>query len=423
MQSTGFRVLLAIVVAFVLLGGAFTGGVAVGWLLPDRQAAVSPSTTTGQPGSAASPTAQPLNPSAATPKELEKLFEPFWEAWQVVHERFVNQPVDEEAMMRGAISGMLDALGDPHTSYMDPDQYSQLNSTLQGEYEGIGAEVDTSTKPLTIVSPFPGSPAEKAGLKPGDAVLAIDGKDVSSLDGNLVIRQIKGPAGSKVNLTIARPGQAETFDVEVTRAQINLPNQESRMLEGNVAYIRLYTFSTDTARDLRTALRTLLKQNPKGLILDLRYNGGGFLNSSIDVASEFIKSGVIVTEEYGDGSQEKLNAQGGGLATEIPLVVLVNEGTASASEIVAGAIQDYGRGQLVGVTTFGKGSVQLPVELKNNEGVIRVTIARWLTPNGRQINDVGLEPDVVVELTQADVDANRDPQLDKAVEILTAAGN
>jgi carboxyl-terminal processing protease len=422
MRSTGFRILIVIVVAFILVAGAFTGGVAVGWLLPHRQVAANPLTATPAPGSSGSP-APTLDSSAATPKELQKLFEPFWEAWQLVHERYVDQPVDDETLMRGAISGMLNALGDPHTSYMDPDQASQLNATLEGGYEGIGAEVDTSTKPLTIVSPFPGSPAEKAGLKPGDAVLAIDGEDVTNLDGNLVIRRIKGPAGSKVTLTISRTGQAESFDVEVTRAKITLPNQESRMLEGNIAYVRLFSFSTDTASDLRSALRTLLRQNPTGLILDLRYNGGGFLNSAIEVASEFIKSGVIVTEEYGNGTKDELNAQRGGLATEIPMVVLVNEGSASASEIVAGAIQDYGRGQLVGVTTFGKGSVQLPVELQNNEGVVRVTIARWLTPKGRQINDVGLEPDVVVELTQADMEAGRDPQLDKAVELLKAAGN
>jgi carboxyl-terminal processing protease len=416
MQSTGPRVLLAMVVAFVLLAGSFASGVAVGWLLPDRQVQAIPPIT----GTAQNSTPQPVNPPAASPEELEELFEPFWEAWQVIHEQYVDQPVNDEEMMRGAISGMIEALGDPHSSYMDPEQYSELNTTLTGEYEGIGAEVDTSTKPLTIVSPFPGSPAEEVGLKPGDMVIAIDGEDVSNLDGNLVRKRILGPSGSKVVLTIAREGQADTFDVEITRANINIPNQESRMLEGTIGYIRLYSFSTDTTRDLRAALRDLLRQKPNGLILDLRYNGGGFLNTAVEVASEFIDRGVIVIEEYGDGSQEELNANRGGLATDIPLVVLVNEGSASASEIVAGAIQDYGRGQLVGVTTFGKGSVQLPVELKNNEGVVRVTIARWLTPNGRQINEIGLEPDVVVEISDTDIEAERDPQLDKAVELLSA---
>lgn len=397
MQSSGSKVLLGGIIGFLLLALAFGGGVAVGWFIPHEQ---NTATT-------------------ASPSQLEDLFKPFWDAWQVVHENYVDQPVDDEAMMRGAISGMMDSLGDPHSSYMDPDQYSLLNATLQGNYEGIGVEVDTSTKPLTIVSPFPGSPGEKAGLKPGDKVVGVDGEDVSSMDGSLVIRKIKGPSGTKVTLTIAREGEAETFDVEVSRARIDLPNQESRMLEGNVAYIRLYSFSDNTAKDLRTNLRTLLKNNPVGLILDLRYNGGGFLQSAVDVASEFIDGKLVVVEEYGDGSREELTASRRGIAKEIPLVVLVNEGSASASEIVAGAIQDYGRGQLVGTTTFGKGSVQLPVELKNNEGVIRVTIARWLTPKGRQINEVGLEPDVTVEITQADVDAGLDPQLDKAVELLT----
>lgn len=417
MRSTGLKILLAVILAAGLLTVAFGSGVAVGWLLPDRKPAAVGSVQPGLQDQTATP--GPVDTSPATPKELQTLFEPFWEAWQVIHERFVDQPVNDELLMRGAIRGMLDALGDPNSSYMDPDEYNQLNTTLQGEYEGIGAEVDPTTKPLTIVSPFPGSPAEKVGLKPGDQVIAIDGEDVSSMDGNLVIRKIKGPAGSKVTLSVLRGDQGEMFDVEVTRARINLPNQESRMLDSNIAYIRLYSFSTDTASDLRTALRTLLKEKPAGLILDLRYNGGGYLNSAVDVTSEFLKSGVVVIEEYGDGSQEKLNANRGGLAVDIPMIVLVNEGSASASEIVAGALQDYGRARLVGVTTFGKGSVQLPVELKDNEGVVRVTIARWLTPNGRQINDVGLEPDVVVELTQADAEAGRDPQLDKAVELLT----
>jgi carboxyl-terminal processing protease len=191
------------------------------------------------------------------------------------------------------------------------------------------------------------------------------------------------------------------------------------MLDSNVAYIRLYTFGEETTGDLRKALDTLLAQKPAGLILDLRNNGGGYLQTGIEVASEFIDKGVIVVEESGDGTRENFEALRGGKATEIPLIVLVNKYSASASEIVAGAIQDHGRGKLVGETTFGKGSVQSWIPLMDDQGAVRITIARWLTPNGRLIHQVGLTPDVEVTLTDEDTQAEKDPQLDKAVELLT----
>jgi carboxyl-terminal processing protease len=221
-----------------------------------------------------------------------------------------------------------------------------------------------------------------------------------------------------VTLTILREGEPEPFDVTITRANITVPSVDSEMLDGNIGYIQLFTFGDSTTEDLRSALEELLAQKPKGLILDLRNNGGGGLQTSIEVASEFVGDGVIMYEEYGDGTRDTYNAIKGGLATEIPLVVLVNEGSASASEIVAGAIQDTGRGQLVGVTSFGKGSVQNWIPLKDDQGAVRVTIARWLTPNGRTIHEIGLEPDIVVELTEEDIAAERDPQLDKAIELL-----
>jgi carboxyl-terminal processing protease len=330
--------------------------------------------------------------------------------------------------MRGAISGMLDALGDEHTSYMDPEQFQQANIPLDGEYEGIGAWVDPDTEFLTIVSPMPDSPAEKAGLKPGDQIIAVDGEDMAGIDGNLVIRRVLGPAGSDVVLTIFREGEAEPFDVTITRAKITIPSVDSRMLDNNIAYVQLITFGDTTVQDLRAALSDLLAQNPDGLILDLRNNGGGYLTTAIDVASEFIPEGIVMYEQFGDGSREEFNSNGRGIASEIPLVVLVNEGTASASEIVAGAIQDLGRGQLVGVTTFGKGSVQQWIPLTDDEGAVRVTVARWLTPNERQIHEIGLEPDFVVEMPELEEgletpppdsgEEQPDPQLDKAIEIL-----
>jgi carboxyl-terminal processing protease len=363
------------------------------------------------------PTIQPSG-EKATPTDLKELFKPFWEAWDIVQSEYIDQPVNSEQLMQGAISGMLDSLGDLHTSYMDPDQYRQVNIPMQGEYDGIGAWVDTNSKYLTIVSPMPDSPAEKAGLKPGDMIVAIDGEDMTGTDANLAIRRVLGKAGTNVTLTIMREGEEKPFDVTLQRARITIKSVESRMLEDNIGYVQLSTFGEKSTDELRTALKDLLAQNPKGLILDLRNNGGGELKTAIEVASEFVSQSPIMFEEYGDGKRDIYNAIQGGLATEIPLVVLINDGTASASEIVAGAIQDYGRGKLVGTTSYGKGSVQNWIPLSDDQGAVRVTIAHWLTPKGRLIDKVGLQPDFVVEMTEEDVTASRDPQLDEAVNVL-----
>jgi len=369
-------------------------------------------------GNRAAPTPTPTLVPGPSDQTTE-LFAPFWQAWQLVHDKYVDQPVDDGALMRGAIKGMLEALGDEHSAYMDPFQYKDATATLQGEYEGIGAWVNTDGKFLTISEPMPGSPAEKAGLKPGDQIIAIDGEDMTGILPELARRKVLGPKGTSVVLTIQREGEEQPFDVEVTRASINVPSVTSKMLDGNVAYLRVYTFGETTTSELRKALDTLLAEKPVGLVLDLRNNGGGYLQTGIEVASEFIDKGVIVMEESGDGTRENFDALPGGKATEIPMVVLVNKYSASASEIVAGAIQDHGRGKLVGETTFGKGSVQSWIPLVDDQGAVRITVARWLTPEGRQIHKVGLTPDVAIALTEADTQANKDPQLDKAVELLT----
>jgi carboxyl-terminal processing protease len=233
---------------------------------------------------------------------------------------------------------------------------------------------------------------------------------------------VLGPAGTTVRLTIRREGEPEVFDVEIVRERIVIPVLESEMLEGDIAYIYLSQFNNDATNDLRTALDTLMAQNPRGLILDLRLNGGGFLMTAIEVASEFIGEGVIMVEQFGDGSEQVHEADPGGLATEIPLIVLVNGGSASASEIVAGAIQDYERGLLVGETTFGKGSVQNWIALPGDNGAVRVTIARWYTPDGRQIHQIGLTPDVEIIPTEEDIEADRDVQLEKALDLLINNG-
>lgn len=409
-----------ILAAMILLAGAFSSGFIVGRIatpqslpLTESISQTLPQGTPGAQSDGASASAQ-----AETPQDLQTLFQPFWQSWDIVHDRFVDQPLDNEILMQGAIRGMMESLDDPHSSYMDPFQFNQANISLEGEYEGIGAWVDPNEEYLTIVSPMPNSPAEEVGLRPGDAIIAVNGDDMTGVDGNLVIRKVMGPAGTTVTLTIQREGSAEPFDVEVTRAAITIPSVESRMLEGDIGYLHLFTFGDESTPELRQALGDLLDQDPKGLIFDLRNNGGGALRTAIEVASEFIGDGVVMYEEYGDGTRDTYTAQRGGMATDIPMVVLINEGSASASEIVAGAIQDRERGQLVGTTSFGKGSVQQWIPLDNDQGAVRVTIARWLTPDERTISEIGLEPDVVVEMTQEDVQAGLDPQLDKAVELL-----
>lgn len=409
MQSKIIRYILGVFIALILLAGAFSGGILVGWAMPGQPRASLPFQLPFGKSDTASSTTAPNN---------EQLFKPFWQAWDIVHDEYVDQPVNDEEMMRGAIRGMMQSLGDEHSSYMDPQQFKQANAPLEGEYEGIGATVDTSKDYLTIISPYPDSPARKAGLLPGDQIIKIDDEDMTGISGDLVLRRILGPAGTQVKLTVLRKDQ-EPFDVTITRAKITLPSVESKMLDGKVGYVRLYTFGDKTTKDLRNALDTLLEQKPVGLILDLRNNGGGYLNTSVEVVSEFIGKGVVLNEEYGDGTRRAFNIKPGGRATEIPLIVLVNGGSASASEITAGAIQDYKRGKLVGETTFGKGSVQNWIPLDDDQGAVRVTIARWLTPEGRQINKKGLTPDVEVKLTEEDFKAGRDPQLDKAVQLLT----
>jgi carboxyl-terminal processing protease len=418
MKSKTVLFLTAILVIGILVTGAFAVGfVSGGFLLSGQASSIG---TKLFPDSVASSGDVDLDENTDAPQDLDELFKPFWQAWEVVHEDFVEQPVDDTLLMRGAISGMLEALGDEHTSYLDPVMMERFNISLNGEeYEGIGAWVDTGGDYLTVISAMPESPAEKAGLKTGDEIIAIDGEDMTGVDPELARQRVLGPKSSTVVLTIRREGVEEPFDVSIKRASIQVPTIISSMVEDeNILYIQLYTFGAQTDKDLRDALKTQLKENPDGLILDLRNNGGGYLDTAISIVSEFIGEGVVMLEEHADGSIETFEARKGGLATDIPMVVLVNQGSASASEIVAGAIQDHDRGYLVGITSFGKGSVQNVTRLVDDQGQIRVTIARWLTPDGRQINGEGLEPDFIIEITDEDFASGLDPQYDKAIELL-----
>jgi carboxyl-terminal processing protease len=407
MNNKILRVVLVAFVAMVLVVCSFGGGFAAGHFL--------------QIGSPSTQVASTSDNQGGTPAELSALFTPFWEAWKIVHQEYVDQPVDDTKLMQGAISGMMQSLGDAHSTYMTPQDYKEATSLLAGSYAGIGSLVDTSGQMLTITKPFPNSPAEKAGLQAGDEIIAVDGKDVTSLLPEEVRQKVLGAEGTTVKLTIQRAGQDVPFDVQITRAIIVVPSVTSKMLDNGIAYVQITTFGDTTTRDLHEQLAALMAQKPKGLILDLRDNGGGYLDTGISVTSEFISSGVIVSEKSGDGTLTPYKATSGGLATNqsLPMIVLVNEYSASASEIVAGALQDTGRAKLLGETTYGKGTVQNWVPLSDNQGAVRVTIARWLTPNGNTIDKKGLTPDIVVQMTTDDTKAKLDPQLDAAVKELT----
>jgi carboxyl-terminal processing protease len=413
------QTILGIFVGVILLGGAFSGGFIVGHLMPAGGGLPTISDFNVIPGSQNPTTEQ----QASTPDNVETLFVPFWQAWNLVHEQFVTQPVDDAVLMQGAIRGMMEALGDDHTMYMAPEQYEMETSSLRGSYEGIGAYVDTDGDYLTIISPIEGSPADQAGLQPGDKIIALDGEDMTGVPPEDVRLKVLGQEGTQVTLTIAREGEPEPLEFTITRAEIVIHSAEGKMLEDGIGYVDINTFGEQTTFELRQTLDDLLAQNPRGLIVDLRNNPGGYLITAVDVSSEFIDDGVILYEQYGNGTRDEYSASGKGSATEIPIVVLINEGSASASEILAGALQDYGRATLVGVQSYGKGSVQNIVPLSGEQGAARLTIAKWLTPNERHIDGVGLAPDVVVEMTLEDFEAGLDPQLDAAVETLLAMLN
>ena len=407
MQNRTLRSVFIVVITIVLAVCVFGSGFVVGNFVPVLK-----------PAADAVLPATPNANQAGTPADLQLQFAPFWQAWDLVHQNYVDQPVDNTKLVQGAISGMMNALGDPHTGYSTPLETTDLNNSMQGAFDGIGAYVDTRGAYLTITATIPGYPAEKAGLQGGDQIIAVDGQDVTGIDPDIVrMTKVMGLAGTDVHLTIRRTGIDKPLEFTITRAHIVIPSVTSKMLDNNIAYIQVNQFGDTTSSDFHNQLSQLMAQNPAGMILDLRNNPGGYLSTGIAVASEFIDHGVIVSEKNSDGSKTPFDANPGGLATTIPLVVLVNGNSASASEIVAGAIQDDGRGKLVGELTYGKGSVQQYYPLSDGS-LARITVAKWLTPNGRTIDKIGLTPDVVVPITQDDVTARRDPQLNQAVKSL-----
>lgn len=339
----------------------------------------------------------------------------FWQAWIQVQEKYVGE-ADAQKMIYGAVAGMVQSLNDPYSLFMEPGFSKTFLEDLSGSVEGIGAEISIKNNVLTIISPLSSSPAEKAGLKPNDQIVKI-GNDLS--DGfslEEAIQKIRGKAGSTVKLTIMREGWGSPQIIEIKREKITIKSVEWRVAADNIGYIKISQFGEDTAELAKQAVQELKVKNVQAVILDLRHNPGGYLESSVEVASLFMPEGVVVKEKYKDGHiDEEKTTQAPVMAKE-KLIVLVDGGSASASEIVAGALQDTGRATLVGEKTFGKGSVQNLSDLADS-ATLRLTIAKWLTPKNRAIDKQGIEPDVKVELTEDNIKADQDPQLDKAMEL------
>lgn len=355
--------------------------------------------------------------AGGTPYESQAAFEPFWEVWYLAHAQYYAQPLDEQKLVEGAIEGMLAALEDEHTGYMSPEEQAAMNDVMMGEIQGIGAEVaQNDDGSIVIVSPFAGSPAAEAGLRPQDILRQANGVELTGMAVGDAAGLVRGPAGTTVVLLVERDG--ETFELTVTRDVIKIPSITSEMLDHNLAYIRLNRFADNSGDEMEKTLQTVLGQNPAGLILDLRQNPGGGLTAVVDIGDQFLASGNILIEEFGDGSQTPYVAGADGLAQEIPLVILIDEGSASASEVLAGAIQDLDRGELIGATSFGKGTIQNWIPLGNGGG-LRLTIAKWLTPNGRWVHETGVTPDQEVELSpEVLLGSPEDTQLQAAVDYL-----
>jgi len=356
-------------------------------------------------------------PAPAPANENEETFQLFWEVWDLVQRNFYGELPDMQEMTYAAIRGMLSTLDDKYTAFIEPSIATILAEDATGEFEGIGAFVDMDEDgKLEIVQIFEGGPAEKAGILAGDHVLEVDSVSIVGSTLYEAIGLIRGPADSKVTLLVEREGVSEPFEVTVTRACLEIPITEVEMRDDGLGYIKLHEFSATASERMEEGLEELLAQEPRGIIFDLRQNPGGWLDQAVNVADLFLDDGVILIERWSDGSEQTFEANPGNIGEDVPLVVLVNGSSASASEIVAGALQDRERAILVGEDTFGKGSVQRPFTLSDGSE-LRVTIARWFTPNDRAIHGQGLAPDIQIPWPE-EGDPDVDPQLERAVEYL-----
>ena len=347
-------------------------------------------------------------------------FDVFWQAWHLIEDNFFGELPDMQHVTWGAIRGAIDTLDDPHTTFLEPQPRQREREDLSGRFGGIGAYVSQAEDGSIILNPMPDLPAEQAGIQEGDIVVQVDDTEITpEMTVDSVVTLVRGKVGTIVRLTLRREGHTDPIVVEIERQEIPSPSLHWRMLEEaeDIGYMRIMLFSGRTDKELKDALEELREQGASRLIIDLRGNGGGLFDAAIDVSSTFLSDGVVVYQVENDGSEEAYRVRGGFKSEDWPIVLLVDGGTASASEIVAGALQDTGRAQLIGEKTYGKGSVQHVFDLKDGSSV-HITASKWLTPNRRQIDGHGLVPDQEVWITEEDRAQERDPQLERAIEYL-----
>ncbi|MCB0214147.1 MAG: S41 family peptidase [Anaerolineae bacterium] len=375
-----------------------------------------------------------FGPSIVRAEDQPEEFDVFWEVWQIAHRNFIDKDVlDAKRLTYGAINGFIQALGDEgHTRFLTPEEVKQQRTNISGKFFGIGAQVGLEDGLPVIVAPFDGSPADEAGVQAGDIIIEVDGTDVTGLSLNETISMIRGEKGTEVVLTIFRPEINESLEITIVRDEIKVPAANWNMIPGtDVALIRLSQFSANLDDNVVDSIKEAKIAGAQKLILDVRNNPGGLLEQAIRVTSEFLSDGNVLIQEDADGSREPFPVRAGGVAPEIPIMVLINHGTASSSEIFAGAIQDHERGTVIGETSFGTGTVLRPFELEDGSALLLGT-SQWLTADGRLIRKQGIEPDVVVELpigtdlilpddlttmTVSELLASEDAQVLKALEL------
>lgn len=391
LRAIGFALLVMSVA-----GGSFTGGVLYASRSPVLFRTLMPSSNAE------------AHPLASTYRGIEEI-------WHILQEEYVDKGSLNPALLRdGSLKGLVEAVRDPHTTYMDPAQLQQEETGFRGSFEGIGAQVTMRNERLIVVAPIAGGPAERVGIRSGDWIVRVNEESTSGMTLTEAVDKIRGPRGTRVRLAIQREGEKTILEVELTREEVKLASVAYEMLPDGIAHIRISRFTERTNEELVQVLRQIRRSDLRGIILDLRNNAGGILDVAVQVTSQFLKEGIVLYQEDGQGRREVFRVKPSGLATDVPLAVLVNQGSASASEVVAGAIQDATRAPVIGSQTFGKGSVNHLRSLSGG-GALYVTFARWFTPAGHQIEGQGLTPDIVVEQTREDIENNRDPPLKTAI--------
>ena len=356
------------------------------------------------------------------PEQID--FSLFWEAYETLQSRFVDpEKIDTQKIIYGAIEGMVKSLEDPYTIFLSPEETKKFKEDISGRFEGIGIEIGKKDEQLQVIAPLEGTPAKTAGLKAGDKILQIDDTPTIDLSIDEAVNLIRGPKGTKVVLTIFREGLKAPKEVEITRDVIEIPSMSWELKDisenDKIAYIKIYQFSEKAGFDFAVAVREILNSPANKIVLDLRNNPGGYLEISQEIAGWFLEQGnTVVIEDFGGKQDQRVyQSQGNSRLLQYPMTIIINEGTASASEILAGALRDNRGIKIIGEKSYGKGSIQELEELKGGS-VLKITVAKWLTPNGELITGKGLEPDIKIEVSPEDLNGESDPQLDKAIEIL-----